>query len=249
MSEVAAGERPVVLLVGGSPEPASVETVRRAAAGCVAVVAIDRGLERVLEAGLACDLFCGDGDSVGARGAAAVEVAERAAAGRSNAPGEDGCFGVVRYNPHKDDTDLGLALGEVARRWPGAVVRATCLGGGNPDHLLGVLGRLASYRPSAGQAHENGFDEATPTVEIMEDAYAGRILHAGECWRIEGLVGSRFSFIPLSPSSVVSEAGMRWELDHHRVPLLDDLGISNVIERAQARIACHEGTLACWLFS
>ena len=223
---------PTVLLVGGSPEPSAPSTVRRAAAGADVVVAIDRGYERVLAAGVACALFCGDGDSIGGAGAEAVRSAERA-----------GSLEVVRYNPHKDDTDLGLALGEVARRWPAATVRATCLGGGHPDHLLGVVGRLAAYRPVGTRP------PAAPAVEIVEDGCEGRVLHAGEAWDMVNAAGRRFSFIPLAPSAVVSEAGMRWELDHRRVPLLDDLGISNVIEADRARITCHEGVLVCWLFA
>ena len=53
-----------VLVVGGSPQGASPEVVRRAAQGCDAVVAVDRGLDAVLAAGLICDLFCGDADTV-----------------------------------------------------------------------------------------------------------------------------------------------------------------------------------------
>lgn len=221
----------VVLLVGGSPEPSSPDTLRRAARGCSAVVAIDRGLDRVLCSGIPCDLFCGDGDSVGEAGAAAVARAEA-----DGAP-----FAVVRYNPHKDDTDLGLALGEVSRRWPGARVRACCLSGGAPDHLLGVMGRLAAW-------HRAGVRSGVPGVELVEDGFEGRILQAGESWQIQGASGQRFSFMVLSAEAEVSEEGMRWEIDRRRVTLLDDLGISNVIEAPSARIACHGGTVACWLF-
>ena len=213
-----------VLLVGGSPERASAATVARAANGCTAVVAIDRGLDSVLSAGLRCDLFCGDVDSVSPAGALVVERAERGQ--------ED--FDVVRYNPHKDDTDLGLALSEVGRRWAGATVVATCFSGGNPDHALAVIGRFAAW---GGK------------VVFAEDAFSGGVLRAGGVFPIHDAQGCRFSFVPLSPEAEVSETGMRWELDHRTVPLLDDLGISNVIEMPDARITCHKGTIACWLFS
>ena len=121
---------------------------------------------------------------------------------RGKAEGDDTSFEVVRYNPHKDDTDLGLALAEVSRRWPGAALTATCFGGGNPDHLLGVLGRFAAWQGS---------------VQLIEDGYEGRILHAGDAWCVAGAVGSRFSFIPLTPEAIVSEYHMRWELDHKHV--------------------------------
>lgn len=218
-----------VLLVGGSPERSSAETLRKAAAGCCAVVAVDRGLDALLDAGLSCDLFCGDADSVSEAGAELVRKAEAMARAGEHAP-----FDVVRYNPHKDDTDLGLALSEAAARYPGVLLRVTCLSGGNPDHALAVLGRLATWPYG---------------VEWIEDGFEGRILQAGMEWAITGAHGARFSFVPLSADGTeVSEEGMRWELDHARVPLLADLGISNVIETDSARIACHAGTIACWLF-
>ena len=216
------------LIVGGSPEPSSAATVRAAAAGCDAVVAVDRGLDALLAARVPVDLFCGDADSVSPAGASLVRAAERGAAD----------FEVERYDPRKDATDLALALSAVRARWGEAPVRCTCLSGGNPDHALAALGRLAGW----GAA-----------VEIEEDAFSGRVLRAGLFWepasgRRPAPMGARFSFIPLTASAVVSERGMRWALDRARVPLLSDLGISNVIERADARVSCHEGTIACWAF-
>lgn len=240
-----------VLIVGGSPAAASPATVREAARGCDVVVAVDRGLDRVRAAGLMPDLFCGDADSVSKEGARQVAEAEAA-----QAAGERAAFDVVRYNPHKDDTDLGLALGECARRWPGARLRATCLTGGNPDHALAVLGRLAAYAASfaadgaAGRTVESAPKaEVPPAVELVEDGFSARIVQTGATWCIDGARGARFSFVPLSAAgAVVSERGMCWELDRAPVALLDDLGISNVIERDRATIACHAGIIACWLF-
>lgn len=218
-----------VLIVGGSPERSSAEVLLRAAAGCRAIVAVDRGLDALLAANLTCDLFCGDADSVSEAGAGLVREAEEA--GRD---GGEAAFAVVRYNPHKDDTDLGLAISEVAARYPGAPLHVTCLSGGNPDHALAVFGRLATW-PYGVEWHEDGFE--------------GRILQAGMEWAIFGARGARFSFVPLNADGTeVSEQGMRWELDHARVPLLADLGISNVIEADPARIVCHAGTIACWRF-
>lgn len=214
-----------VAVIGGSPAPSCADTVRRAVEGADAVVAIDRGLDAARAAGVSVDLFCGDADSVSAEGAALVRATE--AAGKS-AP-----FAVERYNPHKDFTDLSLVLRAVSERWGAPALCCTCLAGGNPDHLLGVFGRLKDW---------NG------TVELLEDDLEGRILHAHQSWQIHNRLGARFSFIPLSPDVTVSESGMRWELDHHQVELLSDLGISNVIESTPATITCHAGTLICWRF-
>lgn len=214
-----------VCVIGGSPQASSSDTVRAAAATCDVVVAVDRGLDAALAAGIPIDLFCGDADSVSAEGAALV----RAECGDGTVP-----FAVERYNPHKDFTDLSLVLRAVTERWGAPVLVCTCLSGGNPDHLLGVFGRLVSW----GRA-----------VELYEDEFIGRVLHAGETWTIEGHALARFSFIPLSSEATVSERGMRWELDRHRVELLSDLGISNVIENDEATIACHSGTIICWTFT
>lgn len=219
--------RGAVLLVGGSPEPSCAGLVRALAAEARAVVAIDRGLDVLTAADVRCDLFCGDADSVGEAGHALVARAEREDA--ATRP-----FEVERYNPHKDFTDLSLALRAVGERWGEVPLVCTCLGGGHPDHLLGVLGRLASW--------------GAP-VALSEDGFEGRILHPGESWTLASHMSERFSFVPLSPVAEVSETGMRWELDHAQVELLSDLGISNVVEADPACIACHAGTLACWVFS
>ena len=212
------GARGRVLVVAGSPQVASAGTLREAARGCGAVVAVDRGLDAVLAAGLSCDLFCGDADTVSAEGAALAASGELAA---------------ERYDPHKDDTDLGLALGAVRARWGAVTVRATCASGGRPDHLLGVLGRLAAWEGP---------------VELAEDGMRGRVLRAGEAWEIEGAAGAAFSVVPLSPGTVLSERGMRWELDRAPVALLSDLGISNVVEAPRAEVSCHEGCAVVYLF-
>lgn len=212
-----------VLIVGGSPEAASAATLRRAAAGCDGVVAVDAGLDALRAAGIEADLFCGDADSVSAAGAAAVRAAEAG----------EGRMAVERYRPHKDYSDLTLALKAVSRRWPGSAIRCTCLSGGRPDHFLDVIGRLASW---PGE------------VEIVEDGFTGRVLGAGEAWEIAGAAGSTFSFMPLAPACEVSIAGMRWNLDRRRCALLEDVGLSNVVEAAGASVRCHGGVIACWLF-
>lgn len=219
------GEICRVAVIGGSPEPASAHAIRAAVAGADAVVAIDRGLDAALAASVRVDLFCGDADSVSASGAELVRQAE---AGERNA-----AFEVERYNPHKDFTDLSLVLRAVHERWGTPTLACTCLSGGNPDHLLGVFGRLAAWEGP---------------VELTEDAFSGRILHGEDAWTVTGARSARFSFIPLSPEVVVSESNMLWELDRAHVELLSDLGISNVIESDSATITCHEGTLICWTF-
>lgn len=207
-----------VLVVCGSPVVSSADLLRRLAGECDHVVAVDRGLDALLGAGLGCDVFVGDADTVSDAGRALVDAAE--------------AFEVERHDPYKDYTDLALALDFVRRRWPGAEVVATCATGGRPDMALSVLGLLASY-------------EDAP-IWIAEDKVVARILHAGESWTIEGAEGKTFSIIAIAPNTEVSEHGLEWELDHAPLGLLADTGISNIV-RSTAKITVHVGTAIAYL--
>lgn len=198
---------------------ASTELLRQLAGECDHVVAVDRGLDALLGAGLSCDVYVGDADTVSDEGRALVDAAKD--------------FEVERHNPYKDYTDLALALDTICRRWPGAEVYATCATGGRPDMALSVLGLLSAY-------------EDAP-VWICEDETAARILHAGESWTIQGAEGKTFSIIAIAPNTEVSEHGLEWELDHAKLGLLADTGISNIV-RTTATIEVHTGTAVAYLY-
>ena len=208
------------VLVGcGSPVVASADLLHRLAGECDRVVAVDRGLDALLGAGLSCDVYVGDADTVSDAGRALVDAATD--------------FEVERHDPYKDYTDLALALCSVRRRWPGAELVATCATGGRPDMALSVLGMLAGY-------------EDAP-VWIAEDRVVARILHVGESWTIESAEGKTFSIIAIAPGTVVSEHGLEWELEHAPLGLLADTGISNVV-RSSATIQVHTGTAIAYLY-
>lgn len=208
-----------VLVVCGSPVVASPELLCHLAGDCDHIVAVDRGLDALLGAGLGCDVYVGDADTVSDEGRALVDAAVD--------------FEVERHNPYKDYTDLALALDAIHRRWSGAEVVATCATGGRPDMALSVLGLLASY-------------EDAP-VWIAENKVVARILHAGESWTIEDAEGKTFSIIAIAPGTVASEHGLEWELDHSPLGLLADMGISNVV-RSTATIQVHTGTAIAYLY-
>lgn len=207
-----------VLVVCGSPVVTSADLLHRLAGECDHVVAVDRGLDALLGAGLGCDVYVGDADTVSDAGRALVDAAE--------------AFEVERHDPYKDYTDLALALDSVRRRWPGAEVVTTCATGGRPDMALSVLGLLAGY-------------EDAP-IWVAEDETTARILHGGESWAIEGAEGKTFSIIAIAPNTEVSEHGLEWELDHAPLGLLADTGISNVV-RGTARIKVHQGVAIGYL--
>lgn len=198
---------------------ASANLLRQLAGECDHVVAVDRGLDALLGAGLSCDVYVGDADTVSDEGRVLVDAAE--------------AFEVERHDPYKDYTDLALALDSVRRRWPCAEVVATCATGGRPDMSLSVLGLLAGY-------------EDAP-VWIEEDEVTARILHQDETWTIENAEGKTFSIIAIAPNTKVSEQGLEWELDHSPLGLLADTGISNVV-RKTAKIQVHTGTAIGYLY-
>ena len=208
-----------VLVVCGSRVVASAELLRQLAGECDHIVAVDRGLDALLVAGLSCDVYVGDADTVSEAGRALVDAAKD--------------FEVERHNPYKDYTDLALALDTIRRRWPGSEVVATCATGGRPDMALSVLGLLVGYKDAP--------------VWICEDETTARILHAGESWTIEGAEGKTFSIIAIAPNTEVSEQGLEWELDHSPLGLLADTGISNIV-RGTAKIQVHAGTAIAYLY-
>ena len=208
-----------VLVVCGSPVVASPELLRQLTGECDHIVAVDRGLDALLDAGLSCDVYVGDADTVGDAGRALVDAATD--------------FEVERHNPYKDYTDLALALDAIRRRWPSAEVVATCATGGRPDMALSVLGLLA------------GYDDAP--VWIAEDKVTARILHAGESWTIQGAEGKTFSIIAIAPETEISEHGLEWELNHSPLGLLADTGISNIV-RGTAKIQVRIGTAIAYLY-
>lgn len=208
-----------VLVVCGSPVVASAELLCHLAGECDHIVAVDRGLDALLGAGLSCDVYVGDADTVSDEGRALVDAAAD--------------FEVERHNPYKDYTDLALALDTIRSRWPGAELYVTCATGGRPDMALSVLGLLAGYTDAP--------------VWIEEHEVTARILHQNETWTIKNATGKTFSIIAIAPNTEVSEHGLEWELDHAPLGLLADTGISNVV-RGTAKIQVHTGIAIAYLY-
>lgn len=261
-----------ILLVAGSPCPSSSVLVRSLADGADVVMAVDRGAEACRAGGVVPDAFCGDGDTVSAETLAWVRSGGYEAGGAQGwqppvaahhdsvaAPdaaltvtpaddvrdvpeirGLDGRLGVRVFPPAKYDTDLSLGFScarTVAEERDEALeVTVTCASGGRMDHALSVFGVLAANADLAPVLVEDG-------VECRVLSPRGR-----DSWAFgQDSVGRHFSFVALADGTVVSERGMRWELDHFRVDALRDRGISNVIDAPDACITCHEGILAAFL--
>lgn len=214
-----------VLIVGGSPERSLSATVKKLTKLADHIVAADGGADLLYELGIAPDVYCGDEDSVSPD--ALVWVKQVA-------------FTSIEFPSEKYATDLLLAIQcarhEAARQGKPLNLYLTSLSGGRADHALAVIGQLAQAV------------DASP--RLIEDSYELRILGpAGtSVWELDGSAeGKTFSAIPLADDTIVSEKGMRWNLDKRRFDLLSDEGVSNVVEDTCAQVVCHEGILACYL--
>ena len=173
-------------MVCGSPVVASANLLRRLAGECDHVIAVDRGLDALLGAGLGCDVYVGDVDTVSDAGRALVDAATD--------------FEVERHDPYKD----------LYRSGAGARLRPQSLAGCRSSC------DLRHRRPPGYGAFRTGLlaGYGDAPIWIAEDKVVARILRASESWTIEGAEGKTFSIIAIAPGTVVSEHGLEWELDH-----------------------------------
>lgn len=211
-----------VLVVGGSPERPVPALVRRLAAAADLVIACDAGADACLAAQVGVDVLIGDADSASA---------EALAFARSTALSEEA------FPMDKDDVDLGLAVAWVRRWCPGArELVFTGVSGGRTDHALAVVGVLARAADLAPRVEENA-----ATLRVL--APEGR-----PTWDFDADdVGRTASVIAPMGKAVVSERGMRWDLDYAPLAPLSDLGISNVVENEGACVTVHEGVVLVYL--
>ena len=213
------------LVVDGSPAPSSPALVARLADRADYVVAADKGAETCRAAGVVPDAYCGDHDSVSAADGAWAS----SEAGRS-----------ISFPSEKYATDLSLAIDcarhEAARQRRPLRLTVTCASGGRPDHALGVVGLLA------------GAANACPA--LVEDSFEMRVVSVAGSreWRLgAGARGRTFSAVAVAPGTVVSESGMKWCLDEKPLGLLNDLGISNMVESEDAVVSVSSGAIASFL--
>ncbi len=221
-----AAAAPHALVVSGSPCAPAPEFLARQACGARVVVAVDSGADACLRAGVPVDVLVGDGDSLSGEALAYARSCNACELG---------------FPMDKDDTDLGLALS-----WLGAHAADLGLGsvrvlgalGGRPDHELAALGVLARVPGLPLDI----LDESC-CVHVLSDRSRTLLSLGAEA------VGRTLSVLaPLGPA-VVSESGMRWNLDHATLAPLDDLGVSNVVAQADACVEVHEGCVLVVLLS
>lgn len=218
---VAAARR--VLVVGGSPERPEPALLRRLAAEADLVVVCDAGADACLAADVVVDVLVGDADSASPE---ALAFARRTAVSEAAFPMD------------KDDVDLGLAVAWVRAWCPQArELVFTGVSGGRTDHALAVVGILVRAADLAPTVEEND-----AVLRVLAPQGRSRWAFAPED------AGRTASVLAPVGEAVVSERGMRWNLDYAPLAPLDDLGVSNVVQDEGACVEVHEGVaLVCLL--
>lgn len=175
------------------------------------VVAADSGYDAALGLGFRVDVLVGDLDSIRS----------------TDIPGH---VIVERHSPDKDETDLELALGLVAREGPSRVI-VVGGAGGRLDHEVAVTGLLCSDRWRA--------IEEIDWVSNRAHAYVVRRRRV-----IHGDMGTLVTLVPMhGDASGVTTMGLHWALDHETLFSGTTRGVSNMMDGPVADIRVESGCL------
>ena len=135
----------------------------------------------------------------------------------------------IRVSPIKDDTDAVLAA-ETAIEHGCNELRFFCAVGGRFDHTFANVQMLEYLHKKGVSAVLYGGSESI------------RLLHSGEKAELARF-GGFVSVFALTESAVISETGMKYPLDKHRIERSFPLGVSNEISEETGVISVHEGTI------
>ena len=183
------------------------------------IVAADGGTRHALAAGLVPHVVVGDLDSLSPDDRARLEAAGSR---------------IVRFSPHKDETDLELALLHAVREGATHVLILAALGG-RLDQTLANLLLLAL--PELRDLD----------VRVVEGPQTAFLIHGGgDGVLVEGQPGDTVSLIPLGGDAVgVTAVGLEWPLYEDTLRFGPARGVSNVLTVSQARVRVQEGLLLC----
>jgi thiamine pyrophosphokinase len=179
----------------------------------VKVVAADSGADHARALGVHVDVAVGDFDS--ASDATQVWLHQQGSE-------------IRKFGPHKDQSDLELAL-DVACEDDPEVIYVLGLGGGRPDHYLLNLVVLADTRWSASRV-----------FGLAEDFWIRVVWDQA---RIRGELGSLVSLVPIGGPASVSTAGLLFSLDAEELSPTSARGLSNIMAADLATIRVEAGVL------
>ena len=183
------------------------------------VVAADGGTRHALAIGVVPHVVVGDLDSL-----SPDEQAHVQAAGSR----------VISVSPHKDETDLELALQHAVREGASEIIVLAALGGRLDQTIANVL--------LLALPELRGLD-----VRIVEGAQTAFLVQAGGNGAVvEGRPGDIVSLIPLGGDAAgVTAVGLKWPLYEDTLRFGPARGVSNVLTVSQARVRLQEGMLLC----
>jgi thiamine pyrophosphokinase len=180
------------------------------------IIAVDGGTRHALQMGVVPHVIIGDLDSLTSEALAQAEAVN---------------VTCLRFSPHKDETDLELALQHAAEQ---GIRDIFLLGasGGRLDHSLANLLLLA---------HPTFKDLNIKIVEGHQTTFLIR-----NTANIRGNPGDIVSILPIGGNAVgVSNEGLEWPLNDETLPTGSPRGISNVLLGEHAVIRVRQGTLLC----
>lgn len=179
-------------------------------------IAVDGGTRHALRMGVVPHIIIGDLDS--------LTPEDLAWARTENIP-------CLQFLPHKDETDLELALQHAAEQGLTDIFLLGALGG-RLDHSLANLLLLS---------HPTFKDLNISIVEGNQTAFLIR-----DTANVHGHPGDIVSIFPIGGDAVgVSNEGLEWPLRDETLPVGSPRGISNVLLEEQAVIRVRQGMLLC----
>lgn len=207
--------RAVIIASGWLSEPEHARTLIREDD---LLIAADGGADHFSTLGLLPDILVGDLDSI-----TTVTLHRLESSGVE----------IIRYDPHKDYTDLELALQLAQER--------QC----NQALVLGAAGSrwdqtIASLLLPAAQR----FQEMD--IHLVDGRQELRLLCAGDMLHVQGAPGDLVSLIPLSAAAAgITTQGLEYPLQDEELLLGATRGVSNVMLGEQASIHLGQGLLLC----
>lgn len=177
-------------------------------------IAADSGWSHAVSLGVVPDLLVGDMDSI-------TPDHLRAA--------HDHHVEIIEFPVEKDATDTEIALRAATER--GATRITVVSGGGNRfDHILAMVHSLAAV-------------DAEVTAYIGQARIEFVTPHRGLSFICES--GTLVSLIPIGGDALgVSTTGLKWDLHHETLHVLESRGISNVATDPHVKIAVAQGHVA-----
>lgn len=183
------------------------------------VIAVDAGLKKAHELGIAVHAAVGDFDTLGRT---AVEEYQR----------ENGITWDI-HKPEKDETDTELAVYTALKSGCDEVVMLGAMGG-RFDHTMGNL-HLLYYCLQKGM----------PACMVDEKNRVS-VLNRGRTFKKDSQWGKYISFLPLSYEvEKITLTGFKYPLYQKDIVIGPSLCISNEIEAEEARLEFTRGILVC----